>query len=852
MVGSTGMALPQDRESSCRWAAQEGHLHCRWAYDRSNETRAENGVGQDYVAMAHGDTWVAFAVCDGVGKSYRGDVAARLLGDALVAWLAEIPVRIEPAADLRDRLHRDLDALAERHREAVAAEPLPESAGGMLREVLERKRRVGSQAVFVAGRIDAPGRAFPQGRIVLFWLGDARLRVWVADERPGAAERAVPLEGAFEMADRWSVPGGVLGGGPYSVSRPLRDAKGVAVRRVLAYSDGMKALDEQGVALPMLSIDALIEEGRLAVHNDDASMFELFAESPRPNVEAPLDPAPPAPRVVVEGQRLLVDLPDTSPERPCVVWVHGLIPATHTAKSGAALALDASAGEYEVRYRTWHEGVASAWSMPVPATVAPASPVHQDPVPARVTDAAPMAPAAAERADDAAGGSIAEAPSPLPVVVPEPLPTKAFASMPTRGEWDLPDAARSMTPLAVAAGLLVVSGAMFALMRAGVDAPPSETRTERGREPTALTIAAVGSVTDTAATDAPSGLSAGQPITAAGGVTTPLGASSVGSIDATAAPTPSLEPTAVPLVLEGERDLRGLSVSQDGGAVAAVWSRGAACLWLRDRGAGEAPLCRESRAGLASSGAITVWRDRPIAVVVRSDQSLEVFGADPAPLPAIPPSRVPGRGEVTALAVSPISDVLAVGTDEPSLAIWQGEDFQTVALPEDLRGWGDVRRLVWAPDGTRLAVVFERGVSMVAAPRMTWEDPLPAVRDVAFGAAGRVALLREGAVEIRAIGGAPGGADDASPTIRDMPEFVSRISLWGSPQGLYGYPADGGRAPGMWRVSLEAVQTAVVPLPLPVGVDVEHLAWAPEGPLVVGDDDGRVWLLSPPHEGDDR
>src|SRR6266508_1024083 len=78
------------------------------AYSRSADSRASGDTGQDYLTFHVYDGRFVFALCDGVSQSFYGDLAARLLGDMLVNWLAADPACASTseafALELADRL----------------------------------------------------------------------------------------------------------------------------------------------------------------------------------------------------------------------------------------------------------------------------------------------------------------------------------------------------------------------------------------------------------------------------------------------------------------------------------------------------------------------------------------------------------------------------------------------------------------------------------------------------------------------------------------------------------------------------------------------------------------------------
>src|SRR5688500_8353015 len=83
----------------------------RYAYARSADSRAANDPGQDYLTFQEEGNSFAFVLCDGVSQSFYGEIAARVLGDGLVAWLMrDLPPSLD-GADMRASLVARLSLL---------------------------------------------------------------------------------------------------------------------------------------------------------------------------------------------------------------------------------------------------------------------------------------------------------------------------------------------------------------------------------------------------------------------------------------------------------------------------------------------------------------------------------------------------------------------------------------------------------------------------------------------------------------------------------------------------------------------------------------------------------------------
>jgi hypothetical protein len=149
--------------------------------------------------------------------------------------------------------------------DAVLAHPLPPGVGGLFREVLEEKRNRGSETTFVCGRVDLPGGTFRQGRLVLAWMGDSRLRLW-----SGSKEKTSVLGGDFRTSERWSTLRGPVGGDPHVVCGALQ-----GIDRLLAYTDGIGELDGCASVPDDRELQSLIEAASSKASSDDMALLDL-------------------------------------------------------------------------------------------------------------------------------------------------------------------------------------------------------------------------------------------------------------------------------------------------------------------------------------------------------------------------------------------------------------------------------------------------------------------------------------------------------------------------------------------------------------------------------------------------
>ncbi len=252
---------------------QRSRFGYRYAYARSADSRAQNDSGQDYLTLREDGVCLAFALCDGVSQSFYGDLAARLLGDALVdcLWGKQFPA----PETFRESLAAFLDGLVEAATAQVAAHPLPENLPPLLRQVLEEKRSLGSETTFVAGLLDTDA-----GFLYLAWMGDSRLRLWGPD-----GEFTAQLGDTFHTQERWSTRRGRIGE-LHTFVVPLQD-----LRYLAAYSDGLARLDKTMLRhLRDASIQAVIESTSFRPESDDVSFLEVWLGDHCPGERPPLSP----------------------------------------------------------------------------------------------------------------------------------------------------------------------------------------------------------------------------------------------------------------------------------------------------------------------------------------------------------------------------------------------------------------------------------------------------------------------------------------------------------------------------------------------------------------------------------
>ncbi|EHB67225.1 hypothetical protein J2Z18_003585 [Paenibacillus lactis] len=240
----------------------EEQFICRYAYGRAAESVMMSERGQDFMAFAIDRDVCRFVLCDGVGLSYRGDVASQLLGRGLMGWLHSQDELSQPA------LERKLFELTQEAEREMRSLSVDAKAPKLLREVLEEKQRMGSEAMYVCGRIELPSRFRRKGRLWLAWQGDSRLRLW-----QGQHEISPIFGDRFRTAERWSSKSGPVGGKPHVYQCRLEHDSGY---RLQMYSDGLNDLDPMKEPIPDDQVQVLMNALHTGGLEDDASFLEIM------------------------------------------------------------------------------------------------------------------------------------------------------------------------------------------------------------------------------------------------------------------------------------------------------------------------------------------------------------------------------------------------------------------------------------------------------------------------------------------------------------------------------------------------------------------------------------------------
>lgn len=249
----------------------------RFAFDRSADSQQSNSKGQDYLTISHGKDYLVFVQADGVSQSFFGEIASSFLGDTLLKFLIDHGKGIlNGKLPFHETIENELQEMAFIATSHVDNYKLSPDLPGMLINVLEHKRKMGSQTTFTAGIIGLSNR-----KMALVWMGDQRLRLWkglqeITQESLG--------EETFQTSERWSTSTGLVG----RLHSKIVDDPGIT--RLISYTDGLDILDHAIQLNPVSNenLQNLIQSTSSKPQSDDVCYFEFsrgsFTNSEKSNI----------------------------------------------------------------------------------------------------------------------------------------------------------------------------------------------------------------------------------------------------------------------------------------------------------------------------------------------------------------------------------------------------------------------------------------------------------------------------------------------------------------------------------------------------------------------------------------
>jgi hypothetical protein len=256
-----------------------GPFMLRFASYRKSEDAKLHLRSEDYIVSELIPEKAVFALCDGVGSSYYGNIGSQFLGETLLNWLGNIDLpdsskfmneKITKVwlENLNTSLKKELDLKADFATSIINSKASPDQSE--LVQLAERTQRddFGTQSNFVGGIIWPKTKNHPNGLVLLFWLGNARIKIF--NELEDLTDLTKWGENPEQLKEVWSSKEGVVG----HIYSYLTDFS--KITRILAYSDGLEDVEDR--LIPNLQGGQLEELVRQAqsIKDDDISFLEIF------------------------------------------------------------------------------------------------------------------------------------------------------------------------------------------------------------------------------------------------------------------------------------------------------------------------------------------------------------------------------------------------------------------------------------------------------------------------------------------------------------------------------------------------------------------------------------------------
>lgn len=224
--------IDQNQETSLQNIATR-YSQISYLFARSNESQVAGIEGQDYIVFKYNQQKICFVVCDGVGSSFCGNLAAKFLGDALVDFLWQLNIHFDHQS-LSLIITKFLNELTAKSQEWISDYPLPVHLSELVKAALNNQRQYGSESMFVCGRLIIPESEQERGnkQLTLCWLGDTKFQIY------GEDNQIIPINNQWQTLERWSTHVGVKG--IDKVHTWVNNQNHIS--RIIAFSDGLDSI----------------------------------------------------------------------------------------------------------------------------------------------------------------------------------------------------------------------------------------------------------------------------------------------------------------------------------------------------------------------------------------------------------------------------------------------------------------------------------------------------------------------------------------------------------------------------------------------------------------------------------
>lgn len=234
----------------------------RYGHDRSADSIKGNQPGQDSLSVKWSKKRMAVTQCDGVSQSFFGDLAAEHLCQNLSEFLLTFPTD-QNIEQMQHQLLEYLNRLSAGFKETVDSFSLDHIEPVFLRNVLEKKRDLGSEAVFSSLLLDKS-----RYLALLIWAGDSRIRIW---KNQNEVTSDYFSKQDFLTEERWSSHKGIIGNLHLKILSPDE------FDQLVLYSDGLAIADNISslFLLDNIKIENLINQSKALAGSDDITFFQM-------------------------------------------------------------------------------------------------------------------------------------------------------------------------------------------------------------------------------------------------------------------------------------------------------------------------------------------------------------------------------------------------------------------------------------------------------------------------------------------------------------------------------------------------------------------------------------------------
>ena len=255
-----------------------GPFVLRFLSYRKSEDAALNLRSEDYIVSKLTPDKAIFALCDGVGSSFYGNLGSQILGEILLSWLGKLPLPNNLSLEKPQVANSWLNTLtteltSELNNKVVFATSVIQkkeiSSPDELVRLAEITQRddFGTQSNFACGVVWPKSVSLPKGLVLLFWLGNARIRLF--NQNRDLTSMLGWGKNPDQLNEVWSSKDGVVG----KVYSYITDLS--TVTHLIAYSDGLE--NAEGHIRPSLDgaqLETLVQQSQ-SIKDDDATFLEL-------------------------------------------------------------------------------------------------------------------------------------------------------------------------------------------------------------------------------------------------------------------------------------------------------------------------------------------------------------------------------------------------------------------------------------------------------------------------------------------------------------------------------------------------------------------------------------------------